>query len=218
MVVTPMPVVPVPDPTKLTQEAVDRLEKNLSQWIGANFDAIRKDILRLEEVVHQRPAAMATELQHFRDVVNERFNSISMKFADNETALNAALTANRTLSEERSKSNQAATAKAETGFTNEITSLKATIAAVQKSQDEKIEGVKALIATTMQGATDKIDDVRNRVGAIENVKKGATENWGVIMGGVSLIVALIAIIGGIAGFYALRPAVSVEQSSAPGAH
>jgi len=195
---------PVPDPTKLTTEAVDRLKETLKELFGARFEHVEKALDRLQMQLDTRPAAIVQEIAHLRGLmdekfrtIDERFKGVDQQFAGRDTALAAALLAQKTSVEEQNKANALATSKSEAGFTKQIDGATLTISASAKSSDEKIEVVKSLIQAGQASADDKIEDVRNRIGALENQKKGASDNWAGIAAAAALVLVVIGIIGGV---------------------
>jgi len=177
--------VPIPDPTALTTEAVDRAKQIIQELFSVQLESIKKDLERIENQLESRPAAVIVEINHLRQLMDEKFKGVADQFAGRDTALAAALLAQKTSVDEQNKSNALSGAKAEAGFTKEIDAAKATITASAKTAD------------------DKIEDLRTRIGAVENQKIGARDNTGMIVGIVGVAIAVITMLGTI-GFTAFN--------------
>ncbi len=167
--------VPVPDPTKVTTEAIDRLEKALKELFGVQFRDLDSRISRQQSQIDDRPSS---------DLIAEKFKGVADNFSGRDTALAAALQASAL-----------SAAKSEAATTKLIDGISDTITSMAKNFDDKIEAIKALIAAGNKSSDDKVDDVRARVGAVENQKKGATDNLGAISLIVSIGVGLVVVIG-----------------------
>lgn len=182
--VTPGGSTPVPDPTKLTQEAVDRSTATLKELFDVRIIALEKTAERLQKTVDERPATVVNEIGHLQKLTEEKFKGVADNFAGRDTALAAALLASAL-----------SAAKSEAATTKLIDGISDTITAMAKNFDDKIEAIKALITAGTKATDDKVDDLRARVGAVENQKKGVADNWGAISMAVSLAVGLIVIVG-----------------------
>lgn len=207
--------IPVPDPTQLTTEAVARLETVLKELFNVRIGALERDIAKVEDGLGAVPAATVVAIAHLQKLMDEKFKGVADQFAGRDTALAAALLAQKTSVDEQNKSNALSASKAEAGFTKEIDGAKATITAAQSGFDDKIESLKVLIAAGNKSSEDKIEDVRSRVGAIENQKKGATDNLGAILGGAGLFVAIVAAIAafGVWGKSSSAVPIIIERSA-----
>ena len=91
-------IIPTPDPTKLTTDVVDKLEKDLIKIIDLRFDALR-------------------------DLLAEKFRGVSTEFAMRDIALAAAFKAAEAAVSQQNQSNTLAADKAATAFTKQIDGL-----------------------------------------------------------------------------------------------
>lgn len=163
-------LMPIPDPTKLTTEAVNRATgqfrvelANLRELIEARLDAMDKATdLRLTAVDEVRPQT-AREIQHLEDLVAERFTGIDLRFTERDTrttqaerasqeALKAALQAAKELVDQQNKANAAAAEKAEANFTKQIDQILLVISTMQKGFDDRWAEIKERIDRGEGGA------------------------------------------------------------------
>jgi hypothetical protein len=161
--------------------------------------SMRTAIAEVTGELNKKFAEIVGELRKHVAETAEKFAGVKDQFGGRDTALAAALLAQKTSVDEQNKSNALSASKAEAGFTKEIDGAKATIVASQLNFDDKIESLKTFTSAGDKTIDDKIEDVRTRVGAIENQKKGAIDNWGAILGGLGLLVAVIAVIASFGG-------------------
>ena len=175
--------VPIPDPTKLTTEAVALMKSQLVELFGQQFSSVEKDIERLRKEIDHSPHEVRQELCHLRILMDEKFKGVDQQFLGNATALAAALLAQKTSVEEQNKANAMSAAKSEAGFAKQIDSITALITSEAKSTD------------------GKINDAKDRLTAIESHGKGISDGWGWIVGGVGFILSVVGIVSaGIAIF------------------
>jgi len=178
--------VPVPDPTALTTEALQREvaiinERILSQvsalqeLLGARLEAM--DIatnLRLE-ALHQIPSRINEEIQHLADLHVEKFAGIHQQFNERDIrteqqaraskeALDAALLAAKELVGATNLANAAAAAKAEDNFTKQIDQIGTLITTLEKSLNDRITEIKERIDRGPgEQASVNRDDQRYRI-------------------------------------------------------
>src|SRR4029077_5183842 len=94
----PQSTVPIPDPTALTTEAVDRL---------------RQEIFRILDI----------RLSAAKELVDQKFIGVATEFAMRDIALAAAFKAAEAQVTQQNQSNQLASDKAATAFTKQIDNL-----------------------------------------------------------------------------------------------
>lgn len=167
--------VPVPDPTKLTTEAVTRLSDQLKELFGQRFEAVDKELARLNRALDQRPEAIVVEINHLRALVDKQFEGVKEQFNARDREVAGALIAQKTYVEEQNKSNALAAAKAETGF------------------DKRIEGIDSKINLQTKTNDDKISDLKDRLTAIESNKVGSVDTIRWLFGAIAAIAALVAV-------------------------
>lgn len=181
--------VPVPDPTKLTTDAVNaamaQVRRDLDtqkQIIEARLDAMDTATKLLAETVNRTPTEIQREVGHLRELHETRFDSIGQQFAERDermaqqtnasaAALKAALDAAKELNQAQGEANNQANQKTEVAFTQQIKALDA-----------------------------RLDDVKERVDKGMNVAAGNQEarteqrlNTGQLIAIVSVVVLVVSI-------------------------
>jgi hypothetical protein len=154
---------PVPDPTKLTTDAVgaaeDRLRREMAtlrEIIEARILALENDAeLRLDALREVRPQT-ERQINHLRELHNEKFASVALQFAERDVrtqqaveaskeALDAALLAAKELVGQQNTSNVEAAAKAEASFTKQIDQIAVTISTLERSFTDRLTELKERI-------------------------------------------------------------------------
>jgi len=178
--------VPVPDPTTLTTEAVDRATAqyrrelaSLRELIGHEIEALRGTLtarldatdesagLRLAAIAEVRPQT-ERQINHLRELVDEKFAGIALQFLERDTrseqekkaakeALDAALLAQKESVSQQNDANTTAATKSETSFTKQI------------------DQIGTLIATLEKSLTDRITELKERIDRGEGGTSGARE-------------------------------------------
>jgi hypothetical protein len=185
--------VPVPDPTKLTTDAVnaateqwrrDLLEaEHLSaakrEAITARIDAMEKATeirLKSAEGIPERTALLVGNLEVLHD---EKFRSIDLQFRERDIrtdqaataskqALDAALLAAKELVGQQNSANVEAATKAETNFTKQIDQTSVLISTLEKALTDRISNLDGAL-------TDRILEIKERMDRGEGSKVAAVE-------------------------------------------
>jgi hypothetical protein len=114
---------PYQDPTKLTTDAVNKLQAE----IEARLSALQY--------------LFESKLNNVKEVHEEKFRGIEQQFTNSETALSAALKANKDLIDAQNKANTDAADKSEKAFKEQIVSLTTLmntgLSSLNKSMDER---------------------------------------------------------------------------------
>lgn len=181
---------PVPDPTLLTTQQLERGIYALQRVIETRLDGMDKAIRLLQDTADKFPGRIDEKILSLAKVHEEKFRSIQVQFVERDTrgdqtardskvAVDAALQAAKEAVGEQNRSSSLAIAKSETATLKQI--------------DQ--QGL--LIVTATKAIDDKIDDIKERLTRIEGVGIGAGTNransqqW--ITSAVSILGALIAI-------------------------
>ncbi len=176
---------PVPDPTLLTGQMVDKAVAGLREVIEARLDGMDHATALLQTAADRLPSEVDTKVAHLRSLHAEKFESIQTQFRerdvrteqtsrDSKTAVDAALSAAKEAVGAQTQASDRAIAKSEAGTTKQIDQL----------------GV--LIQTTTAGLDAKISDIKDRLLLIEGRGSGYTASWAV---GVALVSVLIGVGG-----------------------
>jgi hypothetical protein len=157
---------PVPDPTTLTTQALYREIAQLREFISAGIDGDNK----------QTVERFAKVDQQFELIERTR---VELRIAD-QTALAAALAAQKESAREQAVAFERATAKAEAATTKQL------------------EQLTINFTTATAGQTAIINDMKDRIGRIESVKAGGKE----AISNVQMLLALVVVLITIGGFMA----------------
>ena len=190
---------PIPDPTILTTQQIDRGLAAERDYVNAQLDVLRQrfsDTDRatqvLEETVNRLPTDVQTAVLHVRELADEKHASIAQQFherdirseresRDNKVAVEAAFAAQKEAAHEQNKSNTLAIDKSE----------RATAETLNKQADLFRSATDALHA--------QIADLKERVAQAEAIKAGGQENrsnlYATIGVSVTLILAALSVVG-----------------------
>lgn len=181
------------DPSALTTQALLREITSLEKLTAQRMDAIEKAVTVAHENLVRVPTEVDKAIGHLKEVMvvkfettEERFSSIHTQFRerdvrveqtakDTKTAVDAALAAQEKSAGKQAESFGLSIGKSEAATTKQIDQL----------------GV--LIQQNTKATDDKITDLKDRITRIEGTGRGRGEMWGYIVGGVSVLAALVAI-------------------------
>lgn len=124
-------VTPVPDPTVLTTQQLNREIASITEQFKIRLDAMDKAIVLLQDLANRAPtvAVVNQMLTDLEKLVDE-------KFAGRDKALSAALDAQKLSVTDQNKANSEAALKTENFFNKEIDGLKQRIDEVRSQQQE----------------------------------------------------------------------------------
>jgi hypothetical protein len=204
-----------PDPTKLTQDAVDRLEKALTTYIDGQL-AVRDERLRgIDTATNLRlgtvdhlPSQMDEKVARLSDLMDEKFQGVQTQFHDRDTLAERESALNKTALDAAFKAQQEAVAAA----------LKAQQEAAarqdeanQKAIDKSEVATSKTIVTNQELAAAQLaamarnqDDLKDRVVRMESTKVGANENRTGMYAAIAAIGGILAIVLIIAAALATR--------------
>lgn len=158
---------PVPDPTVLTTELIDRAIKAEREWAKGQLEIRDQRLEGIDEATKllrtsadMLPDGIHAAVDQLKELHNERFDSIQTQFKerdtrserearDNKLSVDAAFAAQEKLGVAQNKSNAEARDKSEILFTDSI----------EKSSE--------LFKTTTDAISNNLSDVKDRVGLLE---------------------------------------------------
>jgi hypothetical protein len=127
--------VPVPDPTKLTTDAVALARAQIEKLFDVQITGVHKDVAQLELIVKEIPVLALAKQDRLKELLEEKFVGVKTEFTMRDIALAAAFKAAEAAVKQQNESNTLAIDKAGTAFTKQIDSL-----------DEKIDDLKERIS------------------------------------------------------------------------
>lgn len=177
---------PVPDPTSLTtdqlqreigmlKEQTQRELEALKELVFMRLDGMDKASGLLAEGVNKVPSNVSTQVGHLREMVFSRFD-------------------------ERDKAKAQAERDSKEALNNALGSLNARFSASDQTFTSLDERVRMLMPRSESEALHKAHEGRinaalARVNAIEERGTGARQNWGTILSVLSAATAVIAVLG-----------------------
>lgn len=160
---------PVPDPTQLTNELVEKANAALKAVIEARLAAIDAQIALLQADIRSRPAEIEHSITHLERLhdqkfatVAEQFSSVQKQFNErdersrdakiaSDTAVSAALQAQKEAAGESAKSFALSIDKSERATLEQITQQRSQIQSSTTNLDGKIDDLKERV-TRIEGA------------------------------------------------------------------
>lgn len=177
------------DPTALTTLQLQREIQLLREVIETRLDGMDKAIVLLRTELDRNPAMRAEAIEGLQRLLEEKFKSFDEKFRsigtqfaerdtrteqtsrDSKVAVDAALQAAKEAVGEQNKSSALAIAKSEASTTKQI------------------DQIVVLINSTTSSLNDKIDDIKQRITTFEGRGEGVANFWGLIVGGIMLLIS-----------------------------
>jgi hypothetical protein len=191
---------PVPDPTVLTTQQLQREVASLRELYDAKFGSYDKAINLLQANADKAPSINVVEERviSLLKVTDERFRSISIQFAERDTrteqtsrdskvAVDAALQAAKEAVEKQNTSSALAIAKSETATAKQIDQLAVTFGEMTKAIDGKIDDIKDRLA-----AMDRASIGINAQTSGQTVGSHAT--WSSIAGVIASVAAGLVVL------------------------
>jgi dGTP triphosphohydrolase len=173
MATDPQVTTPVPDPTRLTTEQLERATANLD-------DKLKEAVSNLEDKL-SKAMEFRSELTRLEFVATEqRFELVEAhrleQKADTSKAVDAALQAAEKAVKEQTAASEKAIAKSESATSEAIKQLTATFTA------------------SIEGAMRGINDLKERILIIESLKRGGKDNTAAIIGTIAIAVVLVNLV------------------------
>ena len=209
---------PVPDPTELTDRAIARLEKSMTEYIDGQLGVRDERLNGIDEATKLRlssiieiPKEIDEKVGRLKDVVNEKFASIANQFAerdtrseresrDNKVAVDAAFAAQKEAAAKQDEGNQKAIDKSELATAEKINKLGELFTSRTDAIDSKVDDVKervAALATLVNGV------IQRSGGATENrveSRQAMTASSGMMFGIIGALVGIAGIALALARF------------------
>jgi hypothetical protein len=169
---------PVPDPTLLTTQALQREVASLKEFYDAKFLAYDKAITLIQTNADKSPSINVVDerVKSLQSLHDEKFKSIGVQFTERDVAVGAALQAAKEAVEKQNTSSATAIAKSEAATA------------------EQVKQITVTFRETTKAISDKIDDLKERVGAMENRGVGSHATWGSIGAVIASVAAGLVIV------------------------
>ena len=182
--------VPVPDPTALTTEAIQR------EMVGWNAQ-----LLALRELLMAKvEAEVALTAERF--ATSERLR-LEQK-ADTKAAVDAALTAQKEAVKEQTIASERAIAKSEAATTKQLEQQQVTFQTVSDALRRSIDEVKERSVEENRAMRTSISEVASSANGIVQQKVGAKEDRTAIYATIGLLITIMLALMALAAFLATR--------------
>jgi len=154
------------------------LKERMADQASAYGEAIRLLQARIDR--QPQPEMVMAAVQALSAVSDERFIGIALRFTENKTAVDAALSAAKESNEKQNISNTLAISKSEAAMTERVKQMESTAAANTKAQE------------------DRMNDLKERITIMESLTRGQlmnkTDNRSETMVMVSVMGLIVAVI------------------------
>lgn len=181
---------PIPDPTALTTEAVERATSVSKEYtegrlavLRERLDGIDRATALLSATVNRVPTETQREVGHLHSLMDERFGSVQTQFGerdtrqeresrDNKIAVDAAFAAQKEIAAKQDESNARALEKSE------------------KSTEKVIDG----LGEKVDDLKDRLNSLDARIVAIESGKLASRETTADSHAGDQRVVAILSVV------------------------
>lgn len=181
----PGDVRPIPDPTLLTTQQLNREIAALKETIDTRLNAMDKAQEKFESNLQRVPSETDKAIKQLREVMEQALLRVDTRFAAAESAVQAALAAAREVIAVQQRYASDAIDKAE------------------RATSKQMDQISTLFQTKTMGLEGSIADIKDRVTIIESVKSGQTEQRSTTQSSqiqwVGILGLLIGVIVGVGG-------------------
>lgn len=173
---------PVPDPTALTTDQLlkavaalrELTESKIEGEVGkieARLDAADKAIELVKTIADRLPLTICEKVAALEKLHDGKFDGIATQFKERDTRTERSDRDTKTAVDAALQAAEKAVGKTELSFTKQFDGIGDQIRTLTKSMDDKFDDMKSRLSL-----------IENRTTSSEGIKKGATENWGMIIG------------------------------------
>lgn len=180
-------LVPRPDPTILTTQALAREIASLKEIIFTRLDGMDKALNLLQAFTNRQPTIgeLAASVDGQFKAIEHRLAERDVRFRDaavaNNAAVEAAFAAQKEVGKELNFASSAAITKAENATNKELDSIKALLALANKSNE------------------DRNSDTRDRITTIESSSAAQGRMFGYIVAAITVVAVIIGAVAVFAG-------------------
>ncbi len=203
---------PVPDPTVMTTEQLDRTVDALRDYVNAQIKYVDERLRGIDvatrllnEQIHRAPTEMQREIVHVRELVERHIRGADAQTAERDKRLDAAFAGMKEATKLQDECNQTAIDKAEA----------ATQKAIDKAETATGAGLtrlEALFTATTSPINKNLDDLKSRMDRLEAAKLGGQErvvegrqNFSYVTGIVVFAFFVFTALGTIIAIIAAKP-------------
>lgn len=178
-------MLPIPDPTLLTTQQLNREISALKEIINTRLNAMDKAQEKFESNLQRVPSETDKAIMQLRQVMDQALLRVDSRFSASDAAVQAALAAAKEVIAVQQRAGSDAIDKAE------------------RATAKQIDQIAALFQTAAVGLEGKISDIKDRITIIESVKAGQgeqrTSSQGLQVQWVGIIGLIFGVIVGVGG-------------------
>lgn len=176
--------IPIPDPSLLTTEALQREVARLEQLFAVQLRALRADLETFKQDHEQRHIDFVNNsVQHLRELAEEKFRSVEAQFDAIQRQLN----------ERDTRFRQGAEA-ADAAIKAAFAASKEAVAKSEAATTKQIDGLNAVIATSDAARQEQIRAIEKRVDRDEGKGAGLSQAWGIVIAAVTVLIGIVTVI------------------------
>jgi ATP-dependent Clp protease ATP-binding subunit ClpA len=192
--------IPVPDPSSMTTEQLRHELMGLRQLVETRLDGMDKAAGLLQMAQDRTPSEISQMVGQLQELHSEKFFSIQKQFDERDirtrasevaaqTAVNAALSAQKEAASAQNDANAAAIMKSEA------------------STVKQIDGIVALLTSGTKATDDKIAAINARLDRGEGTGSGRASSQSSMLAVTAIVVSVV--VGGVSVVSTLRPSAAV---------
>jgi hypothetical protein len=177
-------LLPVPDPSKLTTEQLDREIAALKEIVFTRLEGMDRALTLATETINRQPTETEKAIGHLRDMLgarmngmdeirNEKFIGIQAQFRERDIRFEQAAREANGRVEIALQAAKEAVAKSEVSTIKQLDQLQESIRQVDKTSD------------------DKLADVKDRLNREGGRGEGHSDVWGWIVAAVAALIAIL---------------------------
>jgi hypothetical protein len=194
--------IPIPDPSVLTTEALDREVGHLRELLGGKIAELARDF-ELFKGSHgdHHAAAVDKAIDHRRELTDEQFRGVAAQLAAIQRQFDERDERTRLAFEAAEKAVAAALTERENAVRAALEAAEKAGAKSEAATSKQIEGLQAQFSTSIQAQEGQIVDIKERLAAAQGTRVEQVEtrdrfgaNWGMAIGALGLLAAVIAIV------------------------
>jgi len=156
---------PIPDPTILTTQQLQREISALKEIIFTRLDAMDKAMVVFSDAITRTPTDVDKQIAHLKELHQEKFESIVKQFGERDARMDREAASNKT-------SLDAALQAAEKAVNKQNETFALSIAKSENATNKQMEQQATLIHTSNGALESKISDLKDRVTIIEGKTSG----------------------------------------------
>ena len=206
---------PVPDPTELTDKAIARVERSLTQYVDGELKARDERLSGIDEatklrlaVVEAIPNQIGTAVGSLEKLMDNKFEAAERlrveQKKDTKDAVDAALNAAKEAVKEQTASSEKSITKSELATGAQIKQLQVTFATAFEGLRRSLDDLKDREVDDVRILRQSITDVATTANGTVQQKAGAKDDRTGLYAAIGVIATLLFVVIAVAGILATR--------------